>query len=136
MVLGTIAQMLLWQRDRKKLSVWREQGFFCERLEFLPANRVRINNLELEVNAKQLQTLKLLAIQRLQSSEPMHSLDVDEFGNQAIKRLREELGTKFLEKVFIKVRKGKGYWLEVEPKNIRGISPPQDERNEREKPPA
>ncbi|MCK5901760.1 MAG: hypothetical protein KAG28_01310 [Cocleimonas sp.] len=111
-----IYQMHQWNKDRKKLDKWRQSGFFCEHLEFLPANRIKLNNIELELNKTQIDNLKRLAESRLDGI-PLHALDI---GGQPIKRLREELGAKFLEKTFIKVRKREGYWLEVEQDQIHG----------------
>jgi hypothetical protein len=109
--------MYMWSRDRKKLNLWKEAGFLCERLEFLPANRIKINNIELELNKTQIDTLHMLVTQRLQG-KLLHSLDMGDHGVQAIKRLREELGSKFMEKTLVKVRKREGYWVEVDSSNI------------------
>lgn len=111
-------QMYAWNIDRKRLIVWRDAGFLCEHLEILPADRLRINNIEIQLNRTQLDTLKKLLLKRLEGV-PLHALDIGEHGIQSIKRLREELGAKFLEKVFIKVNKGQGYWLEVDPSSIK-----------------
>lgn len=113
-------QMFSWQKDRRKLEQWRETGFMCERLEFLPANRLKLNNIELDLNKTQIENLKKLANQR-KAGKPLHSLDIGDHGVQAVKRLREELGSKFIEKSLIKVRKREGYWLEVDAHNIHAL---------------
>ena len=112
--------MLSWQKDRRKLEQWRETGFMCERLEFLPANRLKLNNIELDLNKTQIENLKKLANQR-KAGKTLHALDIGDHGVQAIKRLREELGSKFIEKSLIKVRKREGYWLEVDAHNIHKL---------------
>ena len=112
-----VSQMYMWSRDRKKLNHWKESGFLCERLELLPANRIKINNIELELNKAQIDTLNMLVTQRLRG-KLLHSLDMGDHGVQAIKRLREELGSKFMEKTLVKVRKREGYWVEVDCSNI------------------
>lgn len=109
-------QFYFWAKDRRRLVKWKKAGFLCQSLEFLPANRVKINNVELAINKTQISTLKMLAQQR-EKGKPLHSLEMDH-GVQTIKRLREELGARLLESTFVKVRKGEGYWLEVNPKNI------------------
>lgn len=125
-LLVLVMQMRGWNDDRKRLMVWRETGFVCERLEFLPANRLRINNLEIQLNRTQMDSFKKLVSKR-QEGSPLHALDIGDHGVQAIKRLREELGAKFLEQAFIKARKGEGYWLEVELDKIKGLPHPEDE---------
>lgn len=114
------SQMYMWSRDRKNLELWRESGFFCERMEFLPANRLKINNTELELNKTQIENLIKLAKNR-RRGKPTHALDISDHGVQSIKRLREELGAKFIEKSLIKIRKHEGYWLEVNADNLHGI---------------
>lgn len=116
----SVSQVYMWNRDRKLLEVWREAGFMCERLEFLPANRLKLNNIELELNKTQIENLKKLARHRTEN-KPLHSLDIGDHGVQAIKRLREELGSKFIEKSLVKIRKGEGYWLEVDANRIHGL---------------
>lgn len=113
------AQMYMWLLDRRKLKRWKRSGFFCDHLEFLSANRIRINDIELELNKAQIDTLNLLTQQRL-SNELLHNLEIGTKGNgaQSIKRLREELGAKLMEKTLIKVRKCEGYWIEIDPDNI------------------
>lgn len=113
-------QMYLRGQDLKKLDSWRESGFFCERLEFLPANRVKLNNIELELNKTQIENLQKLAHHRIKG-KPLHSLDMGDHAVQSIKRLREELGAKFIEKSFVKVRRSEGYWLEVDAGKIHGL---------------
>ena len=111
------AQMYMWTCDRKKLVRWKESGFLCENLKFLPGNRIKLNNIELELNKTQIENLKKLAAKRVEG-KPLHSLDIGEHGVQAVKRLREELGARFLEKTLIKVRKREGYWLEINAEHI------------------
>lgn len=118
-------QMYAWHKDRERLVIWRDSGFLCERLEILPGNCLRLNNLEIQLNRAQLDTLCQLVQKRL-GDMPLHALDIGEHGVQSIKRLREELGSKFLEKAFIKVKKGEGYWLEVDPVSIRGFNSAED----------
>ncbi|MBU0655622.1 MAG: hypothetical protein KJ914_10910 [Gammaproteobacteria bacterium] len=118
-------QMYAWHTDRKRLLSWRENGFLCERLEFLPGNRLRLNNIEIQLNRTQHQNFCQLVRKRLDNM-PLHALDIGEHGVQSIKRLREELGSKFIEQAFIKVKKGEGYWLEVEPASIRGLTPDEE----------
>ena len=114
-------QMIFWLRDRRRLDKWREVGFTCERLEFLPANRIRLNNIELELNKTQVDNLKKLATNRVKG-ETLHATDMGNHGVQSIKRLREELGIKFFERCLIKARKHEGYWLEIDAQNIHGLS--------------
>lgn len=114
-------QMYAWHKDRERLLKWKESGFLCELLEILPGNRLRLNNIEIQLNRAQLETLCQLVQKRLDNM-PLHALDMGEHGVQAIKRLREELGSKFLEKALIKVKKGEGYWLEVDPTSVRGFN--------------
>lgn len=108
------SQMYMWARDRKMLSYWKRAGFLCERLEFLPANRIKLNNLEIELNKTQIETLKKLVKGRCEG-KPVHALELGEHGVQTIKRLREELGARFMAQTLIKVRKREGYWIEVSP---------------------
>lgn len=119
-------QMIFWQRDRRRLDTWREVGFACERLEFLPANRIRLNNAELELNKTQIESLKKLAVSRIKG-EALHSSEMGNHGVQAVKRLREELGMKFFERSLIKARKNEGYWLEIDPRNIHGLPDDSDD---------
>lgn len=111
------AQMYMWTCDRKKLVRWKESGFLCENLKFLSGNRIKLNSIELELNKTQVENLKKLASKRVEG-KPLHSLDIGEHGVQAVKRLREELGARFLEKTLIKVRKREGYWLEINAEHI------------------
>lgn len=121
LLLGTlIYQMYLRSLDLKKIDLWRETGFLCERLEFLPANRIMLNNIELELNKTQIESLRKLAHNRI-IGKPLHSLDMGDHAVQSIKRLREELGSKFIEKSLVKVRRREGYWLEVEAAGIHGL---------------
>jgi len=123
LLLGTlIYQMYLRTLDLKKIDQWRESGFLCERLEFLPANRIKLNNLELELNKVQIENLKKLAHHRI-IGKPLHSVDMGDHAVQSIKRLREELGAKFIEKSLVKVRTKEGYWLEVDAGGIYGLPP-------------
>jgi len=123
LLLGTlIYQMHLRTQDLKKIDQWRESGFLCERLEFLPANRIKLNNLELELNKAQIENLKKLAHHRI-IGKPLHSVDMGDHAVQSIKRLREELGAKFIEKSLVKVRTKEGYWLEVDAGGIYGLPP-------------
>ena len=112
-------QMFLWAQDRRKLADWQHSGLVIERLEFMSGNRLRINSTEIELNRAQYQTLKELINKRL-SGEPLHPSDLPgDNGTQMIKRLREELGGRLIEQNLIKSRRGKGYWAEVDPENIR-----------------
>ena len=115
-----IYQMYLRSLDLKKIDLWRETGFLCERLEFLPANRIKLNNIELELNKTQIESLRKLARNRV-IGKPLHSIDMGDHAVQSIKRLREELGSKFIEKSLVKVRRREGYWLEVEAGGIYGL---------------
>lgn len=112
-----LSQAYMWSKDRRKLELWRESGFLCERLEFLPANRLRLNNIELELNKTQIDNLIKIAKSRKQG-KPIHTLDIGDHGAQSTNRLREELGKKFIERSLIKHRKQEGYWLEVDPERI------------------
>ena len=112
-----LSQAYMWSKDRRKLELWRESGFLCERLEFLPANRLRLNNIELELNKTQIDNLIKIAKSRKQG-KPIHTLDIGDHGAQSTNRLREELGKKFIERSLIKHRKREGYWLEVDPERI------------------
>lgn len=108
-----------WEIDRIKISTWRDTGFACERIEFLSGNRVRINNTELILNQAQSTILKQLIESRIKG-EALHTADING-GNatQVIKRLREELGSKILEKTFIINHRGRGYWIDVEPSKVK-----------------
>lgn len=111
-------QMYSWSQDKRRLALLRDQGFIVERLEFLSGNRLRLNNLELELNRAQMQTLRELVAKR-QAELPLHPADLPgDNGTQLIKRLREELGARLLEKSLIQNRRGKGYWLDMEPSHI------------------
>lgn len=113
------AQMLLWNRDRRRLSEWQNSGLVIERLELLSGERLRLNGTELELNRAQFSTLSALLDKRL-AGEALHPSDLPgDNGTQMIKRLREELGGRLIEQSFIKSRRGKGYWAEIEPENIR-----------------
>lgn len=108
-----------WQVDREKMSAWRDTGFACERIEFLSGNRIRINNTELILNQAQLSILKQLVESRI-NGEALHAADImGSNATQVIKRLREELGSKLIEKTLITNHRGKGYWIEVEPSKIK-----------------
>lgn len=111
------AQIYMWSLDRRRLAHWKRAGFVCERLEFLPANRVKLNGIELELNRKQIENL-LEFTKKRQCGENLYSHDLGDHGAQSIKRLREEIGSKFIEKTLIKVRKSEGYWIEVHPDRI------------------
>lgn len=112
-------QMYSWSQDKRRLALWREHGLVIERLEFLAGNRLRLNNIELELNRAQMQTLRELATKRL-ADEPLHPAELPgDNGTQLIKRLREELGARLLEKSLIQNRRGKGYWLDMEASHIR-----------------
>lgn len=112
-------QMFLWAKDRSKLADWQHSGLVIERLEFMPGNRLRLNSTEIELNRAQYQTLKELINKRIQG-EPLHPSELPgDNGTQMIKRLREELGGRLMEQNLIKSRRGKGYWAEVDPENIR-----------------
>lgn len=111
-------QMYSWSQDKRRLALWREQGLVVERLEFLSGNRLRLNHLELELNRAQMQTLRELVSKR-QADLPLHPADLPgDNGTQLIKRLREELGARLLEKSLIQNRRGKGYWLDMEASHI------------------
>lgn len=111
-------QMYSWSQDKRRLALWREQGLVVERLEFLSGNRLRLNHLELELNRAQMQTLRELVSKR-QADLPLHPADLPgDNGTQLIKRLREELGARLLEKSLIQNRRGKGYWLDMEAAHI------------------
>lgn len=113
------AQMYLWNKDRRRLSNWQNSGLVIERLEFLSGNRLRLNGTEIELNRAQYTTLTELVTKRL-AGEPLHPGDLPgDNGTQMIKRLREELGGRLIEQSFIKSRRGKGYWAEIDPENIR-----------------
>ena len=111
-------QMYSWSQDKRRLAQYRAAGFVVERLEFLTGDRLRLNNLELELNRAQMQTLKELVLKR-QAALPLHPADLPgDNGTQLIKRLREELGARLLEKSLIQNRRGKGYWLDMDVHHI------------------
>ena len=113
------AQLFLWSKDRRKLTDWQHSGLVIDRLEFMSGNRLRINSTEIELNRAQYHTLKELIDKRL-IGEPLHPSDLPgDNGTQMIKRLREELGGRLIEQNLIKSRRGKGYWAEIDPENIR-----------------
>lgn len=123
-------QMYLWGRDRRKLADWQNNGLVVERLEFLAGERLKINGMEIELNRAQYATLKELIGKRMQG-ETLHPSELPgDNGTQMIKRLREEMGGRLIEQSLIKSRRGKGYWAEVDPDNIRlgksGINRPQE----------
>lgn len=112
-------QMYLWNRDRRKLAAWQNSGLVVEKLEFLAGNRLKLNGVEIELNKAQFKTLKELIDKRLEG-ETLHPSELPgDNGTQMIKRLREEMGGRLLEQNLIKSRRGKGYWAEVDPANIR-----------------
>lgn len=107
--------------DKKKLFAWQEAGFSCERLEFIGDGRIRLNNTEIMLNKTQFTTFKSLLESRLKG-EALHPADIpSENATQTIKRLREELGAKLIEKTLIVNHRTKGYWVEVDPKHIKGL---------------
>lgn len=113
------AQLFLWAKDRRKLTDWQHSGLVIERLEFMPGDRLRINSTEIELNRAQYQTLKELINKRM-AGEPLHPSELPgDNGTQMIKRLREELGGRLIEQNLIKSRRGKGYWAEIDPDNVR-----------------
>lgn len=108
-----------WQADRDQIGAWRDIGFACERIEFLSGNRIRINNTELILNQAQLMVLKQLIESRIKG-EALHTADIaGSNATQIIKRLREELGSKLIEKTLITNHRGKGYWIDVDPSKIK-----------------
>jgi hypothetical protein len=112
-------QMYLWNRDRRKLAEWQNSGLVVERLEFLAGNRLKLNGTEIELNRAQYSTLRELINKRM-DGEPLHPSELPgDNGTQMIKRLREELGGRLVEQNLIKSRRGKGYWAEVDPENVR-----------------
>jgi len=112
-------QMFLWAKDRRKLADWQHSGLVVERIEFMPGNRLRLNSTEIELNRAQYHTLKELIEKRL-AGEPLHPSELPgDNGTQMIKRLREELGGRLVEQNLIKSRRGKGYWAEIDPANVR-----------------
>ncbi|CAA6803694.1 MAG: Unknown protein [uncultured Thiotrichaceae bacterium] len=112
-------QMFLWSKDRKKLAEWQNSGLVVERLEFLSGHRLKINGLEIGLNRAQYSTFKELINKRMQG-ETLHPSELPgDNGTQMIKRLREEMGGRLVEQSLIKSRRGKGYWAEIEPDNIR-----------------
>ncbi len=112
-------QMFLWSKDRKKLADWQNSGLVVERLEFMSGHRLKINGLEIELNRAQYSTFKELINKRMQG-ETLHPSELPgDNGTQMIKRLREEMGGRLVEQSLIKSRRGKGYWAEIEPDNIR-----------------
>ncbi len=112
-------QMFLWSKDRRKLADWQNSGLVVERLELLSGNRLKINGLEIELNRAQYGTLKQLINKRMQG-ENLHPSDLPgDNGTQMIKRLREEMGGRLVEQSLIKSRRGKGYWAEIDPENIK-----------------
>lgn len=119
-------QMYSWSQDKRRLALWRESGLVVERLEFLAGDRLRLNNLELELNRAQMQTLRELVTKR-QADLPLHPAELPgDNGTQLIKRLREELGARWLEKSLIQNRRGKGYWLDMDPSHIRLLAEDTD----------
>ncbi len=113
------SQMYIWAQDKRKLARWQETGLVVERLEFRSGNRLRVNNIEIELNRAQFTTLKELVNKR-KTGETLHPADLPgDNGTQMIKRLREELGARLLEKSLIKSRRGKGYWIEIDPSQIK-----------------
>lgn len=117
----TIGVLLyLWGKDRKKMAAWKEIGFACDRLEFLQSNRIRLNHTELLLNKSQYCTLQKLVRSRMQG-KALHGIDLGENATQIVKRLREELGSKLLEKTLIMNHRGKGYWIDIDPKRVKGI---------------
>lgn len=112
--------LYFWNQDKKKMIVWQEVGFACERLEFLEGNRVRMNHTELILNKSQYLTMQKLVSSRMEG-EALHGIELGENATQVIKRLREELGSKLLEKTLIMNHRGKGYWFDIDPKKIKGL---------------
>lgn len=119
-------QMYSWSQDKRRLALWREHGLVVEHLEFLAGDRIRLNNMELELNRAQMQTLRELVNKR-QVDLPLHPAELPgDNGTQLIKRLREELGARLLEKSLIQNRRGKGYWLDMDPSHIRLLTEDAD----------
>lgn len=112
-------QMFLWSKDRRKLAEWQNSGLVVERLEFLSGNRLRLNGTEIELNRAQFNTLRELIDKRMEG-QTLHPSELPgDNGTQLIKRLREEMGGRLLEQSLIKNRRGKGYWAEIDPSNIK-----------------
>lgn len=112
------AQMYLWRKDRQRLDKWQSMGLVIERLEFLSGNRLRINSTEIQLNRAQYTTFNELINSRLKG-ETLHPSELTgDNGTQMIKRLREEMGGRIIEKTLIKSRRGKGYWAEIDPDNV------------------
>lgn len=112
-------QIFLWNKDRQRLAEWQSRGLVIERLEFLSGNRLRLNGTEIELNRTQYATLQEL-IEKREQGETLHPSELPgDNGTQMIKRLREEMGGRLIEQALIKNRRGKGYWAEIDPKNIR-----------------
>ncbi len=122
------------ERQRSMLKAWRDRGFICERLEFLPDNRtIKLNSQEISLNKAQYDTLKLLADYRRRGNS-LHALDVHghlapskepdtQQGQVRISRLRQELGSAIMERTFIRLRVNQGYWIDVDAKAIFGTAP-------------
>lgn len=116
-LVGTLLYILA--ADRKRMQSWQEIGFACERLELIDKTRIRLNNTELILNKAQSETLHSLVDSRLKG-EALNAVDIpSENATQSIKRLREELGAKLIEKTLIVNHRGKGYWLDIDPRKIK-----------------
>lgn len=111
--------LYFWEKDRKKMILWKEIGFSCERLEFLQGNRIKLNHTELLLNKSQYLTMQKLINSRM-SGEALHGIELGENATQVVKRLREELGSKLIEKTLIMNHRGKGYWVDIDPKMVKG----------------
>lgn len=119
LLLISLVHLSLWRQDKKKLALFREKGITYERIEFLSGGRLKIDSIEIELNKAQLKTMLELVKKRAENL-PLHPADIKgDNGAQTIKRLREELGCKIIERTLIKNFKGQGYWLDTLPENIK-----------------
>ncbi|MBK8453623.1 MAG: hypothetical protein WAQ53_13525 [Thiofilum sp.] len=110
-----MAQLYLWSLDKNKLTNFKESGIVFERLELLEGNRVRVDNVEISLNKSQMQTLSQL-IKSSKEGRLLHAIDINkDNGAVMIKRLRDELGGRLLEKTLIINQHGQGYRINLKP---------------------
>lgn len=113
-----IAQLYLWSLDKNKLTSFKESGILFERLELLEGNRVRVDNVEISLNKSQMQTLSQL-IKSSKEGRLLHAIDINkDNGAIMIKRLRDELGGRLLEKTLIINQHGQGYRINLKPHTV------------------
>lgn len=115
LVLLIVSSISIWHWIEIKSinSSIQKRGVFFNYIEVSEEGRIKIDDIELSLNRCQVQTF-LQLIHAHQSGKILHAIDINkENGAIMIKRLREELGARLLEKLFIVSQYGVGYRLNI-----------------------